>query len=69
MNIKEKFIQWMESKDRVKQELVDVVVKDGNDFKIEKLKSGVIEITTNDWKEFCDEYGIEYEKIELITLC
>ena len=59
----------MKSKGRTKSGLVDVIVKDGDSFKMEKRDGKSIDITADDWKEFCDENGVEYDKLELIALC
>lgn len=61
MSLEESFAQWMISKGKAKQELVDIFVNENGNFKIEKRMAEVIKTTPNDWEEFYKENGMEYK--------
>jgi len=57
----EEYLQWRKDTGRFKQELTDVIVNDNGVIKTEKKMAWVVKTTTDDWREFCKDRGIEYE--------
>ena len=62
------FRQWMVNKGKSKRELADVFINDNGEMKIEEKMVLVVETTPNDWKEFCEDTGREYEEVDLLAI-
>ena len=64
----EEYLQWQKDTGRFKQELTDVIVNDNGVIKTEKKMACVMKTTGNDWKEFCEDTGREYEEYKLLAI-
>ena len=63
------FLQWMKDKGKAKEGLTDVYIRNENDeVTIEKRMAWVVKSTPEDWKEFCNDTGREYEQKMLLAI-
>ena len=62
------FTQWMIEQGKTKRELADVFINDNGEIKIEKKMAWVIESTAEDWEDFCNDTGREYEYTKLLVI-
>lgn len=67
-NLEEKFRQWMIAKGKAKHELTDIFINDNGNITKEKKMAWVMNITADDYKEFCDENGVDYEEVKLLAI-
>lgn len=67
-NLEKNFRQWMIGKGKAKQELTDVFINNNGNIHTEKRMAWIIDVTPNDYKEFCDESNIDYEEMILLAM-
>ena len=61
------FLQWMIEKGKAKRELTDIFINDNGEIKIEKKMAWVVKNTAEDWEDFCNDTGREYEFVKLLA--
>lgn len=66
--LEKNFRQWMIGKGKAKHELTDIFVNDNGNVHTEKKPAWIIDVTPNDYKEFCYENGIDYEEMMLLAM-
>lgn len=61
ITIQEEFLQWQKDNGNAKYGFTDIYVNDNGKIKKQKTLAWTVNTTPEDWKQFCEETGREYE--------
>lgn len=59
--IKDEYIQWLKDNGKLKQEPRDIYVNINGEMKIETRMAWTMNTSPQDWQDFCESTGREYE--------